>query len=332
MIMEANGIGNNMNTVYYINELGYSKGYHKFDLHRLPQAYIEYFPWITISWDEVDIIPNGSIIFVQTPCNDEANKLSKLLSIIDNHTVFINQESNIFDWFDWDASTQQLYIECLSKCKAFCYHSEHDKKVMEVFISNFILYPGCTNIIADNFKQFNSGDYIVIPNPIKRYQRGMISHKIASDNIKNIPIYAMAYHRPSTNELLAFPDAYKLPNIELKNRMGLNEWFGFIYNSKFGIDIHREFSGGNCSLEFGALGVPLIGNINLDTQRNIFPDLSFEYNDYKNIKNGIHLLLNDSDFYNEVSKKALINIKEKYNSKLIVEQFKQDIINIIKQN
>lgn len=318
-----------MNNIFYINELGYSKGYHKFNLHRLPQAYIEYFPWISINWNEIDSIPENSIIFVQTPCSDEANKLSKLLSIIDNHTIFINQESNIFDWFDWDAHTQQLYIQCLSKCKAFCYHNEHDKKVMEVFTSNFISYPGCTNVAVDDFKQFGSGNYVVIPNPIKRYQRGMISHKLASDNIKNIPIYAMAYHRPYTDELLAFPDAYKLPNIELKNRMGIDEWFEFIYNAKFGIDIHREFSGGNCSLEFGSLGVPLIGNINLDTQKDLFPDLSFEYNDYNSIKNAIHLLLNDKDFYEDVSKKALNNVKEKYNSKHIVEQFKQNINNLL---
>ena len=70
---------NNMNNIYYINELGFSKGNHNFDLHRLPQAYIEYFPWITISWDEIDEIPKNSIIFVQTPCNNETIKLKKLL-------------------------------------------------------------------------------------------------------------------------------------------------------------------------------------------------------------------------------------------------------------
>jgi hypothetical protein len=132
----------------------------------------------------------------------------------------------------------------------------------------------------------------------------------------------MSYKRPITNELLTFPDEYVLSNIELKNRMDLNKWFEFIYNSKFGIDIHQNFSGGNCSLEFGALGVPLIGNINLDTQKDIFPDISFEYNDYEQIKNAIH-------FYNEVSSKSLVNTKEKYNSKLIVKQFKQDVINLL---
>ena len=152
----------------------------------------------------------------------------------------------------------------------------------------------------------------------------MISHKLASEIVTDIPIYSMKY-TPPKNYPLSFPDEYKLPNIELKNRTDVNGWLNLIYNSKFGIDIHREFSGGNCVLEFGSLATPLIGNINLDTQRDIFPDLSFEFNDYSNIKKAINLLLNDKDFYNEVSLEALNNTKEKYNSKLIVNKFNQDL-------
>jgi hypothetical protein len=315
-----------MKSIYYINELGFSPGNHQFDLHRLPQAYIELFPWYCLGWENINQIQGeNNIIIVQSPCSDELNKLNKLLSIIDNNTVFINQESNIFDWFDWDGPTQQAYIECLSKCKAFCYHSEFDKEVMKIFTNNFIKYSGCINIAVDQPKKFEDGKYVVIPNPIKRYQRGMISHKIAQSFIKDIPVYSMAYNRPQTNELLAFPDAYELEGITLSNRMNLNEWLQFIYSSKFGIDIHREFSGGNVSLEFGSLGVPLIGNINLDTQRDIFPDLSFEFNNYDGIKNAINLLLNDKDFFEEVSNKALTNTKEKYNSQTVVENFKQEI-------
>jgi hypothetical protein len=313
--------------IYYVNELGIPNGYQKFDYHRLPQAYISLFPMYSVNWNSIDteILGSGNVIFVQTPCSDEFNKLTKLKSIIDNNIVFINQESSLFDWFDWDASIQQLYIECLSKCKAFCYHNEYDKKVMEIFCDNFIYYPGCTNVVVETFKQFDSGQYVLIPNPIKRYQRGMISHQIAYKNIKNVSIYAMNYNRPKTNELLAFPDAYKLNGIELKNRMNLNDWFSFIYNCKFGIDIHKEYSGGNVSLEFGSLATPLIGNINLDTQRNIFPDLSFEFNDYDGIANAIHLLLNDKDFYEEVSKNALDNINKKYISSIVVNNFKEQV-------
>ena len=315
-----------MDKIYYINDLGYQNGYHKFDNHRLPQAYMELVPWYSIRWDSIDEIKDSNnIIVIQTPTNNELKSLQKIEKLLDTNTIFINQESSIFDWFDWPAAEQELYINILSKCKAFLYHNEHDKNIMKVFTNNFIKYPGCINFSVPTKKQFNEGKYVFIPNPIKRYQRGMIGHKLVSDTVKDTPIYSMRYNYPELKHNLSFPDCYKLEGINIQDRLSMSEWLGFIYNSKFGVDIHREFSGGNCSLEFGALGIPLIGNINLDTQRDIFPDLSFEFNDYDNIKKTINLLLTDKDFYEECSQKALDNTKEKYNSELIVNNFKQEI-------
>jgi hypothetical protein len=178
-------------------------------------------------------------------------------------------------------------------------------------------------------RSFHQGEYVLIPNPIKRYQRGMITHKIVSDTIPDIKTYSMHYRHPEQKHNLAFPDKYEIGNIEVLPRMTFDEWIGVISGTKFGVDIHREFSGGNCSLEFGALGVPLIGNILLDTQRDIFPDLSFYYRDYENIKKSIILLANDKDFYEEVSAKALKNTQELYNSNKIVEDFRKEISKFI---
>ena len=320
-----------MDKIYYINDLGYNSGYNKFDNHRLPEAYMEIYPWFSVSWSQIDelIIGNDNIIIVQTPTNNELECLKKIRKLVDNNKVFINQESSIFDWFDWPAEEQQLYIEILSKAKAFLYHSEHDKDVMKVFIDTFIRYPGCINFSVPPGRSFEDGVHVLIPNPIKRYQRGMIGHKLTSDVVIDIPIYSMHYNYPSISHNLAFPDVYKLDNIELIQRQSFNSWLELVYNSKFGVDIHREFSGGNVSLEFGALGIPLVGNILLDTQRDIFPDISFEYKDYDNIKNSIKLLCSDREFYKEVSNKAIYNINQLYGSNKVVEDFKKEFIKYI---
>ena len=312
--------------VYYINELGYSSGIHHFDKHRLPQGYIDLLSWHSLGWNYLNEIQGeNNIIIIQTPCNNELEKLQLVLPLLDKHKIFITQESNIYDWFDWGGKEQELYIQILSKCSGFLYHSEHDKKVMEIFISNFVKYPGCSNLFIDQPKSFKTGKYIIVASPLKGYQRGMISHKLAVDTIKHIPIYALQYTRPpqihTSKMFIPRPDVYNLEGINLIDRMNVDQWLGFIHNSKFGIDIHREFSGGNVSLEFGSLAAPLVGNINLDTQKNIFPDLSFDYKDYNNIKKSIKMLNEDKDFYEEVSKKALVNVKEKYNSKLITSTF-----------
>ena len=315
-----------MNKIYYINDLGYSNGYHNFDNHRLPQAYMDTFPWYSVRWDSIyqEIKGDNNIIIIQTPTNNELQCLNIIDHLCNNNKVFINQESSIFDWFDWPAEEQQLYIKILSKAKAFLYHSEHDKDVMKVFIDTFIRYPGCINFSVSAGRSFNQGEYVLIPNPIKRYQRGMITHKIVSDTIPDIKTYSMYYRYPEQKYNLSFPDKYEIGNIEVLPRMTFDEWIGVISGTKFGVDIHREFSGGNVSLEFGALGVPLIGNILLDTQRDIFPDISFYYTDYENIKKSIILLANDKDFYEEVSAKALKNTQELYNSTKIVEDFKNE--------
>jgi hypothetical protein len=129
--------------VYYINDLGYQNGYHKFDNHRLPQAYIDIFPWYSIRWDSVyqEIKGDNNIIIIQTPTNNELQCLYIIDHLTNNNKVFLNQESSIFDWFDWPAEEQQLYIKILSKAKGFLYHNEHDKEVMKIFVDNFMRSP-----------------------------------------------------------------------------------------------------------------------------------------------------------------------------------------------
>lgn len=316
--------------IYYINDLGYPNGYHNFDNHRLPQAYMELYPWYSIRWDSVhEIEGDNNIIIIQTPTNNELKCLQIIDKLVDKNKVFINQESSIFDWFDWPAEEQQLYIKILSKAKAFLYHNEHDKEVMKVFIDRFIKYPGCINFSVSTPRSFDKGEYVLIPNPIKRYQRGMITHKIVSDTIPDIITYSMHYQHPEQKYNLAFPDRYQIGNIQLLPRMTFDQWVEIISGSKFGVDIHREFSGGNVSLEFGALGVPLIGNILLDTQRDIFPDLSFDYKNYEGIKKAIIMLNKDRDFYEEISNKAVKNTTEIYNSRVVVQEFKNEFIKFI---
>jgi hypothetical protein len=201
-----------MGKIYYINDLGYQNGYFKFDNHRLPQAYIEIFPWYSLSWDTVEneIKGNNNIIIVQTPTNNELKCLQIVNKLVDNNKVFLNQESSIFDWFDWPAPEQQLYIKILSKIQAFLYHNEHDKEIMKIFTDKFIKYPGCINFTVSSPKLFNQNEYVIIPNPIKRYQRGMITHKLVTDVLPKEEIYGMTYNYPTQSHNLSFPDKYQM--------------------------------------------------------------------------------------------------------------------------
>jgi glycosyltransferase involved in cell wall biosynthesis len=326
--------------IYYINDLGFNRTFPKFDIKRLPFAHMEYYPWHPVSWDKInqEISGEGNIIIIQTPVGQEELKLKIAIELAEKNIVFVGQESSVFDWFEWSATEQELYTNLLSKSKAFLHHSDFDKRVMSIFIDKFVKWNGCIDVSVESYKSFeDSGEYISLPTPVKRYQRGMVTHQLASRCVKeyealhnkNVPIYSLSYNRPNQNHNLSFPDSYKLDNINLVPKMNHSDWMGFIHNSKFGIDINREFSGGNVSLEYAALGVPLIGNRHLDTQSELFPMLSFDVNDYDAIKNAVHLLLNDKDFYEECSKSALKTVKESFNSKVVVENFRKEFTNIL---
>lgn len=321
-------------TVYYINDLGFNRTAPNMPVKRLPFAHIEYYPWVPVSWDKIsqEIIGEGNTIIIQTPVGQEELKLKIANELAEKNNVFVGQESSVFDWFEWSAVEQELYIQLLSKSKGFLHHSEFDKKVMSVFIDNFISWHGCIDISVDSPKSFEeSGEYVSLPTPVKRYQRGMITHQIANKYIKDVPVYSLAYNRPNGTYNLSFPDSYKVGNINLVPKMNHSDWMAFIHNSKFGIDLNREFSGGNVSLEYAALGVPLISHVELDTQRILFPNLSFEPTDYDAIENAIKLLLNDKDFYEECSRHALNTVKESFNSKIVVEKFRNEFIQLLER-
>lgn len=333
MTMEVNGTGNNIDKIFYISDWNIAPGHYTFDKHRYPQAYIELGPWYILNFKDIkqEIKGKNNIVVANTPVQDELRKLKMINELMDDNEVYIGIEGAVWDWCDWPAPEQELYVEMLSKTKGVLYSNECDKKMMRVFASDFIQAPPCTNYFIESAKEI-PGEFVFIVNPNKRYQRGMISHKLVYDTVpKNIPVCTMAYNRPTTfNELLAFPDSYSMPGFTKLNYMQHNDFLNMVYNSKFGVDIHRDYSAGTISVDFGSVGVPLIGNIELDAQREIFPDTSFEWSDYDSIKKCMLLLCNDNDFHQEVSKKALENAKQKYASQVVVSKFMNDLNNLRK--
>ena len=124
--MDLGGTGNKLK-MFYVTDWNINPGFHKFEKHRFPQGYIELMPWFTLNWNDIDkhITGKDNIIFINTPIGDELNKLKKIKSLIPNNTVFVIQEGNFRDWYEWSAEEQELYIECISTCKAFmCNRSE----------------------------------------------------------------------------------------------------------------------------------------------------------------------------------------------------------------
>jgi hypothetical protein len=328
--MDVTGTGNSKKH-YYITDWNIAPGHYAYDKHRFPQAYIELAPWYILNWKDIDnvIKGKGNIIIANTPVHDELAKLRLIDALMQDNEVYLVQEGTVWDWFDWPAPEQELYVKLLANTKGFLYSNEYDRKALSVFTSNFLKVPACTNRFVEDVRK-EPGEYVFLVNPNKRYQRGMISHKLVYDAVpEEIPVYTMSYNRPTNfNELLAFPDSYTMPGFHLLPYMQHDEFLSTVYNCKFGVDINRDFSAGQLAVDFASLGVPLVGNIELDPQRTLYPDTSFEWNDYDRIKKCILQLSKDVEFNQEVGRKALENAKEYYTSSKVVSKYITDFNNL----
>lgn len=313
--------------IYYVCDWNFEPGYYinKFPRHRFPHAWLDTGFFYLVSYKDVNRVIKGenNIIWFNTPVHDELNKLKLIDKFIDNNDVYIGGEGAIWEWTDdWPAPEQELYVDLLSKCKAYACSNEFDAQQIKLFSPRTLITPPCTNHFIKE-TEINLGDYIFIVNPSKGYQRGMMSHKLVYDSApKSLNVYSLKFNRtPHKGRTLALPDSYKMPGFQLLDRMNWEKFMAVAYNSRFGVDIHKNFSAGTTSVDFGSVGVPLVGNIKLDAQRVIFPDTSFEYDDYENIKKCINLLSTDDDFCLDVSKKALENTKKYYSSSYVLDSF-----------
>lgn len=105
-----------------------------------------------------------------------------------------------------------------------------------------------------------------------------------------------------------------------------DQWMIELSKFKYAVHLNPNTIGGTFYLNCAYLGIPCIGNINTNTQRINFPDLSVQPGDLQKAKKLIRRLKEDKDFYKHVSTKAKIN----YNKYFSEEQYKNTWQNIIK--
>lgn len=96
------------------------------------------------------------------------------------------------------------------------------------------------------------------------------------------------------------------PNLGV-NYLPYMSWVDWMYNLskyKIGYMLTPAIASGSFALNCAYLGIPCIGNIKADTQRILFPDLAVDVFDNKKALELTMRLVNDLDFYKEVSTKS----------------------------
>ena len=178
-------------------------------------------------------------------------------------------------------------------------HNDCDKEYYEGLLEKKC-YINPTLMIEDpidthSLAHINDRKDAIIGGNLVRWYGGFNSLMVANES--NEEIYAPQMGRMEKAEL-QMEDIKHLPYMEW------DQWITRLSSFRYAIHLNPNSIGGTFYLNCAYLGIPCIGNVNANTQKICFPDLSVDPSDIKTAKQLMKRLRNDEEFYLYCSKKA----------------------------
>ena len=172
-------------------------------------------------------------------------------------------------------------------------------------------------IVDDTIKgvrDIEKQDKAMIGGNFCRWYGGFDSYIVAQEF--GVPLHAPSMGRKIEGEE-QIPDLTHLPFLNWR------EWMFKLAEFRYAIHLMQTYAAGSFMMNCGYLGIPCIGYNHTDTQRNIFPDLSIDQDDLETARKLARKLVDDKDFYNECSQKAIVNF-EKHSSETSFNKWKDN--------
>ena len=192
-------------------------------------------------------------------------------------------------------------------------HNNIDKQYYEGLLEK-PTYINPTLMIEDSIKNLPKVERggVIIGGNLGRWYGGIDSYMVAS--LLHEPIYAPQMGRMQKEEL-GVDEINHLPYLEWY------DWMVRLNQFKYAVHLNPNTIGGTFSLNCAYLGIPCIGNVDSNTQRLCFPKTSVDHRDLNSAKKIAKKLLNDIDFYNEVSKTAIIEYQINFSEDTYIKQW-----------
>ena len=222
-------------------------------------------------------------------------------------------------WFFQSLPLQQSlwFFNIMAQADFVLAHNDVDKEYYKGLLGK-PTFINPTLMIEDNIKLSETKrENTIIGGNLVRWYGGFNSLIVAQEIDEKIYVPQMG--RMEKEELL-------LEEITHLPYMQWNQWITELSKFKYAVHLNPNTIGGTFYLNCAYLGIPCIGNINTNTQRLNFPDLSVQPDDLQKAKKLIWRLKEDKDFYKHVSTEARIN----YNKYFSEKQYKSIWQNIIK--
>jgi hypothetical protein len=277
-------------------------------------------------YDHVFVIfPKGKVFLSAegTRIVEDTNPVSHLLqsSFIaqlkqTNAKVYYVQEGPHWWFNDYELADQIGFYNMLASCDAIFAHNESDTPYYRG------LFPGKpVHILPSLMIEGTIGDIeplaeekVIIGGNFARWYGGFESFTVAQEF--EVPIWGQTSHakRDSEDQLIQH-----LP------RVLWTDWIAQLSTFKYAVHLMPTVAAGTFSLNCAYLGIPCIGNSDVDTQRLCHPNLSVKVSNVEEARKLAQRLTSDEEFYILCSNTA----KENYKKHFTIGSFKQKLSTIL---
>ena len=227
--------------------------------------------------------------------------------------VIIMQEGCHWDWMEDPVDTMVWFYNQLLKADLLLCHNDADVKYYQGItdIKSFILP---TLMIEDTVKTAPQEDRVFVAGNWHLTYRGFDAWVISNEF--DMPKYGFKAGKYKEGE-----------DINGINYLPWMQWDQFMLElskCKYGIQTYQS-SAGQFPLNCAYLGIPCIGYNDVNTQRDLFPDLSVDRGEIRANRKIANELQNNKDWYRECSKIAKFNYNQWYKEDKFLENWNKII-------
>lgn len=228
-----------------------------------------------------------------------------------NKQVYYVQEGPHWLYNDYELVDQINFYNMMQSCDAIFAHNESDVLYYRGLLQNKPIYVMPTLMIEDSIKDIvpQANDKAIIGGNFARWYGGFESFIVAQEF--DVDVWGQTSHckRAGEEQLINH-----LPRVEWV------DWIEQLSTFKYAVHLMPTVAAGTFSLNCAYLGIPCIGNKNVDTQRICHPELSVDVSDIERARYLAKRLKKDHLFYKHCSETAKENYKLNYSVNLFINK------------
>jgi len=235
-----------------------------------------------------------------------------------NKKVYYIQEGPHWWWNDYEIIDQIQFYNFLAKTDGIFAHNESDINYYKGLFPSKKVEVIRTLMIENLIRGISSQpeDKVLIGGNFARWYGGFESYMVATEF--GVPIWGQESHAKRSNE-------GAMEDLNHFDRMVWIDWMKEVSKFKYAVHLMPTVAAGTFSLNCAYFGIPVIGNVKVDTQKTLHPLTSVDVDDVKGARELAKKLKENKDFYNQCSKLARQQYESYYTKKTWLTEMKNKI-------